>query len=149
MVKRECQYRQDGVPERDPSRGRDGTSTELARLGRKVAEEDGVYEELEDDFGGVGCEVYDADSTGVVAQVFAVDGSDESSYAGWPESEAAAFAKEEEREYRKGIECKEWNGCWGYEAVLEALSGRCTLVVVFRGCVHWYGLSPTHGCVLH
>ena len=57
--------------------------------------------------------------------------------------------EEEEREYRKGIECKEWNGCWGYEAVLEALSGLCTLVVVFRGCVHWYDLSPTHVCVLH
>ena len=33
--------------------------------------------------------------------------------------------------------------------VLEALSGLCTLVVVFRGCVHWYDLSPTHVCVLH
>ena len=114
-----------------------------------MAEEDGVYEEFKDDFGGVGCEVYDADSTGVVAQVFAIDGPDESSFAGWPEFEPAAVAEEEEREYWKGIECKEWDGCWGYEAVLEALSGLCTLVVVLRGCVHWYDLSPTHVCVLH
>ena len=114
-----------------------------------MAEEDGVHEKFEDDFGGVGCEVYDADSTGVVAQVFAVDGSDESSFAGLPEFEAAAVTEEEEREYRQVIECEERDGCWGYEAVLEALSGLCTLVVVFRGCVHWYDLPPTHVFVLH
>lgn len=136
MVERESQHRQDGVSERDPSHRGHGASTELARLGRKVAETDCVYAESQNHPGRVGRQVYHAHPACAVAQVFA---SDVAFVSGQPEYETTAFAEEEKREHWKGWEYEKWDGAW-CGSVFETLSGFLRISLWTNRCVHlWYG----------